>query len=130
MNNDPAYAASERAEEELLARAVGGMASILAATPMSEIPPAVLNICHMLESNDCKFSAIDFIVQHVILSALADENAFICFDTLPLSPTQFEPFAELLVSSLLPVFSTRCTAKLHQRALLANAGNSARSRRN
>lgn len=115
------YAASQHAEEELLARAVSSMVSLLASTAFDEFPRPILAVCRLLERSCCGFSACDFLVQHVLLSALADEAALAAFDALPLLPSQFEPFAELLVSSLLPVFAARCTAKLHQRALLANA---------
>jgi len=112
-------ATSPRAEEHLLASAVQALAALLIRTPLAEFPPGLIAVCGMLERSKCSFSALDFLVQNVLLSAIASEEAFVALDTFPLSRVQFEPFAELLLCTLLPDLNLRNTAKLHQRVLLS-----------
>ena len=110
---------SIRDQEHLLASAVHALTALLVATPLAEFPSGLVAVCGMLERSTCGFSALDFLVQNVLLSAIASEESFAALEALPLSRVQFEPFAELLLCTLLPDLNLRNSAKLHQRVMLS-----------
>lgn len=110
---------SVRGQEHLLASAVQALTALLVATPLTEFPSGLVAVCGLLERSACGFSALDFLVQNVLLSAIASEESFAVLEALPLSRVQFEPFAELLLCTLLPDLNLRNSAKLHQRVMLS-----------